>query len=185
VLREVCDGRVWTLTPVRVVQDRPDLLALYTSAGTMRKRPVGKDGQFLRLPDQAWSLVDEACKMDSLRLVTPGACYSVLLLWTEGQQEFLGWYINLEDPLCRTSVGFDFLDQVLDIVSRDRREWQWKDEDEFLEARARGLIAAEKAQMLRHEGERAMKLVGSGLFPFQGEWVDWRPHSSWRAPQIP
>jgi len=182
VLREMYEGKIWTETPVTVVQDERDLLVLYTFAGTVRKRPVGEDGQFLRLPEVSWSLVDEVCKLDALRLVIPGAFYSVLLLWTEGQREFVGWYLNLENPLCRTATGFDFLDQVLDIiVSPDRLKWYWKDEDELLEAQARGLISAQKATMLRREGNRAIKLLCSGLPPFDGNWENWRPHRDWLA----
>ena len=182
ILREMYDGKVWTETPVTVAQDEQDLVALYTPGGTVRKRPADREGRYLRLPEVEWNLVDEVCRRDSLRLVIPGAFYSVLLLWTAGQREFLGWYINMENPLRRTPTGFDYLDQVLDIIiSPDRRKWYWKDEDELLEAQARGLISARKATMLRREGERAIKSVCSGLPPFDGGWENWRPHRDWSA----
>lgn len=184
ILREVYDGKVWTEMPVTVVRDEQDLLALYTPGGTVRKRPADGEGRYLRLPDVEWNLVDEVCMRDSLRLVKPGAYYSVLLLWTAGQREFLGWYINMENPLRRTPVGFDYLDQVLDIVvSPDRQKWYWKDEDELLEAQACGLISEQKAEMLRREGERAIESVRFGLPPFNGDWENWRPHRDWSGPR--
>ena len=47
--------------------------------------------------------------------------------------------MNLEEPLKRTAIGFDYLDQLLDIeIAVDLSSWKWKDEDELEEAVARG-----------------------------------------------
>jgi predicted RNA-binding protein associated with RNAse of E/G family len=117
---------------------------------------------------------------ESLRLIIPGSFFSVLVLWTEGHREFLGWYINLEDPVGRTATGFDYLDQVLDIVvSSDRLKWYWKDEEELLEAQARGLLSEQKADLLRREGHRAIELLCSCQPPFDRNWESWRPHRDW------
>jgi Protein of unknown function (DUF402) len=186
LLREVYDGRVWTATPVVVASDEKEVLALFTRAGTVRQRPVGSDGQYLRLPQPEWSLAEEVCELDSLRLVTPGSYYSVLLFWTPGQQEFLGWYVNLENPLIPTPEGFDFLDQVLDIVgSPDKTEWRWKDEGELLQAQSRGLISSEKACTLRREGERAINSIRLGVPPFDRAWEQWRADQTWPVPLLP
>jgi predicted RNA-binding protein associated with RNAse of E/G family len=182
LLREMYNAKIWTETPVTIVQDERDLLVLYTYAGTVRKRPVDENGQFLRLPEARWNLVDEVFEHEALRLIIPESFFSVLALWTKEHQEFLGWYINLEDPLRRTSTGFDYLDQVLDIiVSPDRLKWYWKDEEELLEAQARGLLSEQKANLLRREGQRAIELLCSGLPPFDCNWEDWRPHRDWPA----
>jgi hypothetical protein len=62
LLREIYDGKIWTEIPVTVVQDERELVVLYTFAGTVRKRPVDEDGQFLRLPEAQWRLVNEIWK---------------------------------------------------------------------------------------------------------------------------
>ena len=186
VLREVWRGKVWTGRPVTIVQDGSDLLALYMAAGARWKRPVDQDGCFLRLAPGEWALAGERWSTELLRLVTPGAAHSVILLWTEGFNELKFWYVNLEEPLRRTSLGFDYMDQVLDIViSADRSEWRWKDEDELEEALALGLITPEKARELRIEGERVIEQMQSGRPPFNGGWESWRPDPAWPIPELP
>jgi len=186
VLREVWRGKVWTGRPVTVVQDGPDLLALYMAAGARWKRPVDQDGRFLRLVPSEWALVSERWSTEALRLVTPGAAHSVILFWTEGFREVRFWYVNLEEPLRRTTLGFDYMDQVLDIyISADMSEWQWKDEDEMEEARALGMITPQKALEIRAEGERVIEHMRSGRPPFNGGWESWRPDPAWPIPELP
>ena len=45
-------------------------------------------------------------------LVKPGAAHSVELLWNAETGQFLCWYINLQEPLRRTPLGFDTMDLV-------------------------------------------------------------------------
>lgn len=95
-LREVWQEKVWSAKPEIVVYDTPRTLALYLPAGTPWKKPVSKDGFALRLTPEDWVLADYRWPMESLRLVTPGVSHSVLLLWSEGFERFLTWYVNLE-----------------------------------------------------------------------------------------
>jgi hypothetical protein len=70
------------------------------------------------IPRDEWTLEGGTFLHDALRLTTPGAAHSMLLVWDDGRFEC--WYINLERPLERAPVGFDYLDQELDIHFPDR-----------------------------------------------------------------
>lgn len=136
ILREVYEGRVWAVRPVTVVADSSDRIALYHAPGTIWRRPVSASGEPLRLQAPEWDLADLPWTGNAaLRLTTPGAAHSVILWWEPASWRFEGWYVNLEQPFRRTNLGFDYLDQVLDIVvAPDRSSWFWKDEDEFATA---------------------------------------------------
>jgi hypothetical protein len=91
----------------------------------------------------------------------------------------------LEDPLQRTARGFDYVDQILDIVvAPDLKTWRWKDEDELEEAIALGLILPERARSMRAEGENVVRMLQSGKSIFNG-WENWRPDPSWPVPTLP
>ena len=138
------------------------------------------------MPRAEWRLVDASHPHDSLVLSSPGADHSVRLHWSSDRREFLEWYINLEVPHKRTPLGFDFMDQALDIVaSPDLTEWRWKDEDEFDEAQALGLISEERARELRAEGEHVIELMKARKTPFNQGWESWRPDPAWPIPQLP
>jgi predicted RNA-binding protein associated with RNAse of E/G family len=78
------------------------------------------------------------------------------------------------------------MDQALDIVvSPDLTEWHWKDEDEFEEAQALGLISEDRAQELRAEGERVIEHLMARKQPFNQGWESWRPDPEWAVPELP
>ena len=186
VLREIWKGKVWSGRPHIVVQDSPDLLALYVPAGTPWRKPVTLEGGTLRIPKQEWKLADDNQRIEILRLVTPGAAHSVLVLWLPGFSKFLRWYVNLEEPLTRTPIGFDYMDLTLDIViSADQTEWKWKDEDEMQEAVDEGLISSKLASELREEGESVLSAMQAGKPPFSDGWDRWRPDPEWPNPKLP
>ena len=133
LLREISRGQVWSGRPYTVVEDTPCGLVLYSGAGVRWMRPARPDGINLRMREPTWVLREDTWYTEALRIVTPGSHHSVLLLWTTGFRELMLWYVNLEDPLIRTPIGFDYLDQLLDIeVAADLSEWRWKDEDQYI-----------------------------------------------------
>ncbi len=118
-------------------------------------------------------------------MAIPGASYSVLLFRNLEDNELKAWYINLEEPLHRSRLGYDFFDLFLDIiVSPDLAEWYWDDEDELEEAVNIGLIAKEKVSEMYTEGNKAVNWLQSGKSPFN-EWENWQPNPSWMVPVIP
>jgi predicted RNA-binding protein associated with RNAse of E/G family len=165
------------------------LLALYAPLGTQIKYPLTPDGKRVK-PYQKikseWVLTDlKMDKYSSLRLTRPGSGYSILIFWNTKDMGLRYWYINLEEPLHRTAMGFELTDYFLDvIVEPDLSGWCWKDEDEFTEAVDLGLITKEKAAIIRDEGERVAKWLQSGNSPFNG-WENWRPDPSWKVPVLP
>jgi predicted RNA-binding protein associated with RNAse of E/G family len=109
----------------------------------------------------------------------------VLVFWLEEHSVHRDWYINLEDPLRRTFIGFDYMDQLLDIIVQpDLTGWFWKDEDEFQEAQESGLISPEKAGEMRADGERVVRMILSGKSIFNG-WEHWKPDPAWKIPALP
>jgi predicted RNA-binding protein associated with RNAse of E/G family len=189
VLREILQKRVRSAQPQIVVQDETDLLVLYIPVGTRWKLPFalngGRAGPSSRLKAE-WILKDvEWHGLNRLMMTIPGADYSVEIFRNAADGSLRGWYINLEDPLRRSTLGFDWLDQMLDIiVSPDLSTWYWKDEDEFEEAIRLGVLSPARASTLRNEGEKAVAWLQSGKSPFNG-WEKWCPDSSWQIPVLP
>ena len=189
VYREVWQGKVWTARPVTVVQDTPDLIALYLCTGTRWKMPAPLDGStdllYCKLPTGNWKLVEKTWKWDSLLLIPPGEAHAVHIMRGENG-EFVGWYINLQEPVRRTAIGFDFMDQDLDIVVKpDLSEWVWKDEAVLQRAQEIGILSVEEAREIRAEGERVIERIRTRASPFSDGWENWLPPSEWPIPSLP
>lgn len=186
VLQEVWDGKVWTAKPVTVVCDTHDLIALYIAPGTPWKKPLKLDGSELKMPTGDWLLSDAEWEDErNLQLTVPGEAHSVLACWKGDPCAFACWYINLEEPLSRTTRGFACMDQVLDIVvSPDCATWHWKDEEAFEEAQTLGVITPEAAKAILAEGERAIDRMRRREPPFDRDWECWRPDPAWRVPRF-
>jgi hypothetical protein len=191
VYREVWQGRVWTGRPVTLVQDDPELIALYLADGTHWQRPEPLDASEdlfgCLLPGGDWRLVERVLTHgDSLLLIRPGEAHAVHVMWRGREREFAGWYVNLQEPLRRTALGFDFMDQELDIVVRpDLSGWAWKDEDRLARAVEAGRYTHAEAKAIRAEGERTLARLLAGEFPFDSHWEFWRPPREWPVPSLP
>jgi hypothetical protein len=179
IIREFWKDRFRRILPVIVVQDKPELMAFYAPLHTILKLPTDMD----RLRSE-WILKDSESAISSLRLVIPFSNYSLLLFWNPDGSLRL-WYINLESPLRRTPLGFDYIDELLDITAPpDLTRWQWEDENELADAVNLGQLSRSRAELLRDEGEKAIAWLQSGKSPFN-EWANWRPDPSWKVPVLP
>jgi hypothetical protein len=186
VLRGIWKGKLWWACPAFVIQDSPGLIAMYWPMGTPTRSPVRRptveDELFNRIQLEARNWTDN----DVLSLNPTGSAYSVELMWEAGTHRMRCWYVHLQEPLRRTRIGFDTMDQMLDIViSPDRSGWRWKDEDEFSEAEAIGVYTSKKAQSIREEGERVIGLLNANASPFCDGWEDWTPPAEWGIPAFP
>jgi hypothetical protein len=133
-----------------------------------------------------WTLRDIGWPTSCLRLHAPGAHHDVLVFWTPDHGRLSHWYVNLQTPLRRTALGFDYTDLVLDaVVSADRASWRWEDEDELAEALALGLLSPGRAAFLRAEGERAIARLRARRRPYDAGWERWRPDPSWPVLPLP
>lgn len=185
-------GRLSWVFPVTVVHDGPELTALYLRPGTPTKRRTLPDGtpfprdfsyeQRAALPhvvgDGLWHT------HHALIYVQPGEAHDVRLFWSE-RWEFRGWYVNLQDPVRRTALGFDSVDHIVDIVVRPDGSCSWKDEDEFATALTLGRFNPDQVQAIRDEGQRVILDVEAQRWPFDGSCLDWRPDPTWPIPPIP
>ena len=185
MLREIWRGQVKSGRPYTVVDDTPERLVLYARSGVRWVKSLSPDGTAL-VRGEPWILHEEVEHREALRIITPGSRHSVLLFWTATFSEFLQWYVNLEDPLVRTSMGFDYLDQMLDIeVTPDLSQWTLKDEDEFEDAITRGVLPPDEAEVVRAEGKQVIAAIDAGRSPFDEPWGEWRPDPQWPTPFLP
>ena len=115
--------------------------------------------------------------------IVPGQWRATWVIWTPAW-EFLGWYVNLEEPFRRTPLGFDVRDLQLDILVDTERKWRWKDEDELEGSVERGLISEAVARRARAEGAAAIADIERGAWPFTDDMRDWRPDPAWPIPTL-
>ncbi len=138
---------------------------------------------------QDWKLVEERWRFNTgvLRFILPERPYSVILFWNhQSYASADAWYVNVEEPMRRTSFGFDYLDLWLDVVvNPDRKSWYWKDEDEFAESIAVGLIGRGTADSLRVAALQAVDDIQHARPPYLDEWTGWRSPPGWKVPTLP
>jgi len=180
VLRYLRFGKVRHASPHYLVHEDPDVVILWLPLGTRMKRPVS-DGRPIRgQADREWELYDHVWHTSGdLALIPWGRAHSLHLLWNDAG-EFSGWYVNVQEPLRRTPVGFETDDLILDIRVEPDGTWAWKDEDELEEAVRLGRFTDEEACAIRAEGERVLKER-----PWPTGWEGWRPDPSWSLPELP
>jgi len=185
-LRETWRGHLFEARPATVVEDGVDRTILFVPAGALVAVAVDDDGRQLRLPVGAWRLEFRPVRaFSTLSFAWPGTPYAILFL-REPDGAPRGWYVNVQTPLARTSVGFDEVDHALDVlVSADRTSWSWKDEDELEDAVELGLFTPEDAAGFREAGERAIRHLVERQPPFDEPWEDWAPDPSWDVPSLP
>ena len=93
--------------------------------------------------------------------------------------------MNFQEPFRRTALGFDTMDNVLDIVIAPDGSWRWKDEEELAEAVRNGLFTAQEATDFRAWGVKAVDRIVSKSPPFHRDWEGWRPDPDWPMPELP
>ncbi len=117
-------------------------------------------------------------------IVRPDDPYSIQGFYND-ESVFVGWYVNLQDPLTWSRFGYDTRDHFLDIiVGEDLKSWMWKDEDELARAVVLGLISSDEATSIRVNGEAVVDLIERGDI----WWADWRntvPDVSLPIPVLP
>ena len=186
VLRYITvDGRIEICWPCRVVEDSSDLVALYIAAGTRYKAgPKLTAAEKRRAPRPPLPADEYLWRTDTLRMIPPGQSHSVSLSWdTAGQhRRLLKYFINMEQPVRRTAVGFDTQDLTIDIEVTPELTWSWRDEQELANHVAEGLYSAALASAARAEGERAVEALVRGEHVCRRRWAEWRPPAAWQIP---
>ena len=169
-------GYAW---PFIVVEDRDDIVALHLPHGTRFTQIRRIGGSFQRVWD-TW-------RNEVLRLMFPGRGYSIWLFWNDegSQRTFRAYYVNMEEPFRRTSIGFDTNDHQLDIVVLPNLTWSWKDEDVFEDFVRVGNYSQEFADHVRNEAASVIELIEARRSPFRDGWETWEPDPSWTVPELP
>lgn len=184
-LREVWEGKIWEARAATVVKDSPTGTMLYVPPHSAKKRAVNPHGVHLHIPLGDWSHIDGTSSYRHvLSFAWPNKSYSVLMSWHPTGDKFLGWYVNFQTPLRRTSIGFDATDHILDITVEPNHHWQWKDEAELKQAVTSGMVTQDQADAFRAEGDRVVDKILEHQDPFDGSWLTWRPEAGWEMPEI-
>lgn len=140
----------------------------------------------MRLPDQDWVLAERVSTTKrALSFAWPDTPYAIIAYWNDRTDAFLCWYVNIQTPLRRTAIGFDYMDHTLDIIIEPDGRWFWKDEDELSEAVQRGLFTQAEADGFYAAGNAALARVQAGAPPFNVDWSTWRPDPDWPIPDLP
>ena len=180
-------SKVFWAYPTIVIQDTSSLIVLYMPCGVLGKdtdhRPTPQE--LLSSPENI-NIVDcEWDRTDVLFLIVPGDSFSTYIMRDTKTKNLACWYINLQEPIRRTSIGFDTMDHMLDvIINPDMSEWKWKDDDEFLEAQKVGFYSIEKAREIWAEGEKAVRLITSERRSLYEEWKRWQANPNWAIPEL-
>ena len=184
-LREIWRGRIWTARAATVVEDGAERMMFHIPPGMRWKCPLASGGRgWMRVPEEAWSLGDRVWERKHvLSFAWPDVSHAALAYWDD-DRSFLGWYINLQTPLTRTGIGFDYMDHMLDIEVQPDGSWQLKDQEELEGWVRRGGITEADAHAIRQEAQRAIVRLETAQPPFDEPWNDWRPDPSWPVPQL-
>jgi uncharacterized protein len=182
VLRSVFRGHIRVAFPHRLVESTQERVVLYLAPGTRWKRFAGPPLHDVDdLESHDWSLRDATWERTRcLRTTQFGAAHSVDHYWDAATGEFLHWYVNLQEPLRPSPVGFDTRDQALDVIIQPNGTWSWKDEDHLAAAVERGRFTAAEAAAVRAEANRVIE-----AWPFPTGWENWRPDPEWKLPRLP
>jgi hypothetical protein len=185
-LREIWRGRVWSARPATVVADAEDLRMLYVPIGGRWMSPCDEDGSPLRARRDRWALCE--CIWEDhhvLSFAWPDVGHAILLFFDRSWSPTT-WYVNVQEPLRRSRVGFDTMDQDLDVlVAPDGSSVRWKDEDELLEDVRLGNYTQDEAATFRAEGERGVRRIVDRDPPLDRDWSTWRPDPAWPPPTLP
>ena len=180
VRRDVWRGRPAVAWGGNVVQDEDDLLALYMPEGS----PLAYTPDFFGAP-HPWSGKDRWQGHGVLQLQRPGEMHAVWVFWTGPGREHAGWYVNLQEPFRRSSLGFDTQDLELDIVVELDGSWRWKDDEQLEGWVARGRWTPAEVAAIRAEGARVAADLEAGRRWWSDEWAAWEPDPAWTAPALP
>ncbi|GAA3772682.1 DUF402 domain-containing protein [Streptomyces coacervatus] len=202
VRRDLFRDRVWSAHALRVVADGPEALVLGCWPGTQMFAPTtwidwlqtgDETARSRAIPQLAcghWQLGSWSWRSTAhLQWVPPEAWFSVHAFYepTDGHR-LTHWYVNFQQPMRRTAIGFDTFDLLLDLVIEpDLSRWTWKDEDEYAHGRRLGVVseADHRAVQMAREEATAMIVEGTGPFASDAGWRNWRSEPHWPSPSLP
>lgn len=180
VRREVWRGRPYGAWAGIVVQDDDELLALYMPEGS----PLAFEPDFFGAP-HPWAGKDRWTGHGVLQLQRPDEAHAVWVFWHGDERAFGAWYLNLQEPFRRTSIGIDTQDLELDVVVSPDGSWRFKDDERLEPWVERGRYTAEEVAAIRAEGARIAVELEAGRRWWSDDWAGWAPDPRWQAPELP
>lgn len=175
--------------PMRVVRDDERGLIVWLAGDTVGLRPQRADGRDIRADKSDMFTAPRRHGTAKwygggiLRIVPAGRPWSVWLFHDE--HGFSGWYVNLEAPARRSGRDLVASDLVLDVWVTPDRVPHRKDEDELLLAVEQGRFTAAEAAEITGYADLAETSLAAGDWPFDDEWMQWRPPEGWSIPVLP
>jgi len=193
LLRYFRAGKVSFAYPATVVADDGHGVMLFLRAGSPMKRrvqpddtPIPRDMPYAERAAIPHTVGDITWRENhALVIFHEGCAHDIRLFWRASDWTFKGWYVNPIQPPCRTPIGFDTADHILDLVVHPDRTLEWKDERDFADAVAYGRFTANEAQAVRAEAASLIPEIEAGNWPFDGSLVSWRPDPLWPVPPMP
>ncbi|MEN0023569.1 MAG: DUF402 domain-containing protein [Microbacterium sp.] len=187
-------GEPSTITPMRVVRDDERGLVAWLAPGTEQEGQGAADGQRVRtVPlERRWieprrRIVEHWVGNGILRIAPADRPWSVWLFWSEttgADWTFAGWYVNLENAHLRTDRDTFTSDHILDVEIEPDGRIVMKDEDEFVAAVEQGRLDSDQAAQITEHAAAAIASFTAGDWPFDPEWVAWRPDPAWTVPVL-
>jgi hypothetical protein len=184
LLRDVRNGRIESAIPQWLLEKTAAGIVTCIVPGFVAKKWTlyGQKDWTRRIADD-WSMMDYTWQTRRIVTLTSfGASYSLGVHWEHATNRFLGWYVNLQEPLRETPFGFDTMDQTLDVWVEPNRMWEWKDWDELAEIEHLGVFSLAEAEAIRARGRRVIDSLDT-LLPTG--WEGWTPDPTWLLPTLP
>ena len=195
LLRGVYNDKAAYVQSARVVKDTPEETALLVWPGAECMVPNGylHHAHNRTMWDRWAETTTNTLKLEKfiwhtnrfLILLEPEKYYATIYIWKAATDEFMGYYINFQLPYRRSRLGFDTLDLDLDIVIEPNFEWTWKDMDEYQQKIQSGGIRLDWVNEIEHAKQEVFTRLEKRGYPFNSDWLNWRPDPNWTAPSLP
>ena len=172
--------------PLIVVEDTVDHLVTYTAPGA----PFGFTDHPFPTPDGLHPRRQQATPSwqgyGMLEITRWDSDYSIMHFWHGPERSFGAWYLNIQEPLRRTTIGYDGQDLELDILVWPDGRWELKD-DELLDVWVeRGRWTAEEIATVRATGTKIIEeVLQPGQWWWDRAWSEWTPDPVWATPSLP
>lgn len=165
--REVLKGELWLTSPVTVVSDDGDRLAVRVDPGSKFTFPSHSFGV------HPWAHHSEWGGSIVLQLYREGDLYSVWKFFAP-DGSFRHWYINFEAPVKRGPGHIDTEDYGLDLVVDAEGQRQWKDVSDLHHQRTEGRTSPQTVLDILAEAAHVEATLDRNE-QWRSSWADWAP----------
>jgi hypothetical protein len=178
VIREVLNNKVWTVRPVTILEDSSAQVVSWLAPGTIIDYPVGVEhGEkcITMWLSGEWELSPKEFTPPGIFRIAPRDAPFEVFAPLGPNDEVASWYVNFQRPLVRTPLGFDTMDEILDlVVSADFRQWERKDADELDLAVTRGYLRRSDATRISDACRWVESSLVRGVVPWDHSWLSGR-----------